>query len=156
MKSWTKGDRVAQATYGNGTLVEASPGKNPEIFYGAIGGYGGLGVIVEATLALADDVRVERRSVIMPVDAYRRFFNENIRGNSDVIFHNADIYPGAFDTLRPSSVPEQVPLASYLTLRGCTLSVAGGSNVSVPSREHEPAKLSSRSRDSAGLTSCFR
>jgi len=24
MKSWTKGDRVAQATYGNGTLVEVN------------------------------------------------------------------------------------------------------------------------------------
>ena len=26
----------------DGRLVEASPSKNPEIFYGAIGGYGGL------------------------------------------------------------------------------------------------------------------
>jgi len=53
-----------------------------------------MGVIVEATLALADDVRVERRSLVMPVSDYLRFFREHVRGNSDVIFHNADIYPG--------------------------------------------------------------
>ena len=34
----------------DGSLVEASATVHPEIFYGAIGGYGGLGVIVEATL----------------------------------------------------------------------------------------------------------
>jgi len=95
--------RSIRIVLADGSLVDASPAKNPAIFYGAIGGYGAMGVIVEATLALADDVRVERRSVIMPVDAYRRFFSENIRGHSDVIFHNADIYPGAFDTLRATS-----------------------------------------------------
>ena len=45
----------------DGTVVEASPRQNPEIFYGAIGGYGGLGVITEARFALADNVRVRRQ-----------------------------------------------------------------------------------------------
>jgi FAD/FMN-containing dehydrogenase len=44
----------------NGDLVEASPSKNSELFYGCIGGYGGLGIIVEATLDLVENQKVER------------------------------------------------------------------------------------------------
>lgn len=87
----------------DGRLVEANPGKNREIFYGAIGGYGALGVIVEATLALADNTRVERQSVVMPISEYGRYFFREIRQNPNVIFHNADIYPNAFDTVRATS-----------------------------------------------------
>lgn len=87
----------------NGRVVEASPARNQEIFYGAIGGYGGLGVIVEATLDLTDNVKVERESVVMPLSRYREFFSKNVRDNSSVIFHNADIYPDAFDTVRVTS-----------------------------------------------------
>ena len=95
--------RSIRIVLADGTLVEASPAKNPEIFYGAIGGYGAMGVIVEATLALADNVRVERQSVVMPLSAYRGFFRENVGGHAEVIFHNADIYPPAFDTVRVTS-----------------------------------------------------
>jgi FAD/FMN-containing dehydrogenase len=87
----------------NGDLVEASPSANCDIFYGAIGGYGALGVIVEATLALAEDVHVERRSVVMPLKAYRDYFERNVRDRAEVIFHNADLYPDAFDTVRATS-----------------------------------------------------
>jgi FAD/FMN-containing dehydrogenase len=95
--------RSIRLALADGTLVAASPTERSDIFYGAVGGYGGLGVIVEATLGLADDVRVERRSVVMPLGAYREFFTKNIRDDADVIFHNADIYPGAFDTVRATS-----------------------------------------------------
>jgi len=95
--------RSIRIVLADGTLVKASPSENPEIFYGAIGGYGAMGVIVEATLSLADNVRVERRSAVMPVSAYRGFFSENVRGNHEVVFHNADIYPDAFDTVRATS-----------------------------------------------------
>ncbi len=95
--------RSIRVVLADGRLVRASPKENAEIFYGAIGGYGGLGVIVEATFALADNVRVERRSEVMPLSAYREYFRASIRGHHDVIFHNADIYPGAFDTVRATS-----------------------------------------------------
>jgi FAD/FMN-containing dehydrogenase len=87
----------------NGDVVDASPESNSELFYGAIGGYGALGVIAEATLRLADDVHVERQTVVMPLTAYRAYFAQNVRNNPDVLFHNADIYPTAFDTVRISS-----------------------------------------------------
>lgn len=87
----------------DGTLVHASPDQNRDIFYGAIGGYGALGVIVEATLALADNGRVERRSTVMPLAAYKAFFFKQVAHNPDVVFHNADIYPNALETVRATS-----------------------------------------------------
>lgn len=87
----------------NGDVVEASPSKNRDIFYGAIGGYGALGVIVEATLSLVDNVKVERRNVSMPLVEYKKYFVEHIRDKSDVVFHNADIYPNSYETVRAVS-----------------------------------------------------
>lgn len=87
----------------DGSVVEASPAQNPELFFGAIGGYGGLGVIVEATLSLTDAGRIERKTTVMPVTEYRQFFTANIRDNRDVVFHNADLYPPDFTTGREVS-----------------------------------------------------
>lgn len=82
----------------DGTLVEASPAQASDLFYGAIGGYGGVGVIVEATLSLADDVRIERQRSVMPTAQYRSFFAKDVRGNREIIFHNADLYPPGYTT----------------------------------------------------------
>lgn len=82
----------------DGALVEASPTQNSDIFYGAIGGYGGIGVIVEATLSLADDVRIERKRSVIPASEYRAFFAKNIRDNHGIVFHNADLYPPEYTT----------------------------------------------------------
>lgn len=87
----------------DGSLVNASPGENSDLFYGAIGGYGGLGVIVEATLNLTDNILMERRTSVMPVNEYPQFFRQQIRDNRDVVFHNADLYPPDFTTGREVS-----------------------------------------------------
>src|SRR5262249_9201415 len=58
----------------DGQLVTASRTENPDLFYGCIGGYGGLGVIVEATLELADNARIARTIRKLPVTEYRDFF----------------------------------------------------------------------------------
>lgn len=50
----------------DGTIVEARPTHNANIFNGVIGGYGGLGVIVEATLELTDNVKVKRHAQMIP------------------------------------------------------------------------------------------
>lgn len=81
----------------DGTALTASPTENREIFYGAIGGYGGLGVITEATLELADDVRVRRTRRTMSVSEYGEYFRRTIRGRPGIVFHNADIYPNEYD-----------------------------------------------------------
>src|SRR5256885_788013 len=87
----------------DGSLVEASPTKRRDIFYGVIGGYGGLGVITEATLRLEDNVNVERKAEKMPLGQYREYFFRNVRDSRSAVFHNADIYPDEFDTVHAVS-----------------------------------------------------
>jgi FAD/FMN-containing dehydrogenase len=91
--------RSIKLVLADGSLVEASPTTNPELFYGAIGGYGGIGVIVEATLELADNVNVKRRREVLPVTEYARYFSGRIRDSADVIFHNGDIFPDDYTTV---------------------------------------------------------
>ncbi|MDB5255371.1 MAG: FAD-binding protein [Chitinophagaceae bacterium] len=83
----------------DGQIITASPTENSELFYGAIGGYGALGVIVEATLSLDDNVKVERITKKMSIDEYQSFFFKNIRQDTSIVFHNADIYPGTYNEI---------------------------------------------------------
>lgn len=70
----------------DGSVVDASPTKNIEIFYGAIGGYGALGVITEATLELTDNARVKRHTEVMPMTAYKQYFSDQVRGRESPCF----------------------------------------------------------------------
>ena len=84
----------------NGDLVEASPAQNAELFYGAVGGYGGLGVIVEAELDLVENTRVERISNKLQVKDYLAHFRKTVRDSREVVFHNADLYPPSYTRVR--------------------------------------------------------
>src|SRR5262245_25107286 len=75
-----------------GELVDASPAQNADLFYAAIGGYGAIGVIVEAVLELAENRRVERVTKAMPLRDYAAYFQAHVRNTPGVVFHNADIY----------------------------------------------------------------
>jgi FAD/FMN-containing dehydrogenase len=89
--------RRIELVLANGQIVEATPEQNSELFYGAIGGYGGLGVITEAELELVPDGRLERHVRRLPIDQYPGFFEAHVAADSAAIFHNADIdlYDGA-------------------------------------------------------------
>jgi FAD/FMN-containing dehydrogenase len=87
----------------DGRVIIASPQQNRQLFYGAIGGYGGLGVIAEATLRLADNTRVKRHTTPMAIEDYYSHFLSEVRGNPDVVFHNADIYPPDYSQVRDVS-----------------------------------------------------
>jgi len=87
----------------DGRLVSASREENAELFRGAIGGYGALGVVVEIELSLAENRRVERRHRVMPLSAYGEYFRDQVRGNPKVVFHNADLYAPHFDAVRAVS-----------------------------------------------------
>lgn len=80
-----------------------TPELAPQLFYGAIGGYGALGVITEVTLQLDDNAKVKRVSQTMPLSAYREYFLNNVRDNQEIVFHNADIFPPDYQTLRSIS-----------------------------------------------------
>jgi FAD/FMN-containing dehydrogenase len=85
--------RSIRLVLADGTLVYASPEENADLFYGAIGGYGGIGVIVEATLGLARNAHIERHAVAMPVEEYAAFFAREVRESETAVFHNGDLYP---------------------------------------------------------------
>ncbi len=114
--------RAIRIVLADGSLVQASRTENPELFRGAIGGYGALGVIVEATLDLARNEKMERLAKMMPLAEYQTFFDDEIRGSKTAIFHNADIYPPNYDTVmaitwaatdRPVTIPDRlVPITS--------------------------------------------
>lgn len=92
--------RAIRMVLPNGNLVDASPTQNSHLFYGAIGGYGALGVIVEAEFDLADNVRVVRHAVKMPLSDYREWFKRHTRDSPSAIFHNADLYVPHCNTVR--------------------------------------------------------
>ncbi len=87
----------------DGSLVEASRTRNPDMFAGVVGGYGGLGVITDVTLDLADNLVVERRNEVMPIGAYARYFMEHVRNAPGAVFHNADIYPDDYTTVNATT-----------------------------------------------------
>lgn len=101
----------------NGELKYASPSENSGLFYAAIGGYGGIGVITEATLQLEDNQKVARTDVVMPVSEYKEFFFEKIRDNAHAVFTNADMYPPAYEKLRSVTwYDTQLPLTEEARL----------------------------------------
>ena len=84
----------------NGKVVTASRDENQELFFSVIGGYGGIGVIAEATLSLANNTKIERSTTVMPIDEYHEHFFSNVRDNNQVVFHNGDIYPPNYEKVR--------------------------------------------------------
>lgn len=83
----------------SGEEVLASPKINTELFFSAIGGYGGIGVITEATLNLVRNEKIKREIKKLPTNEYRSYFLENIRDNKNAVFHNGDIYPPKYKTV---------------------------------------------------------
>jgi len=87
----------------DGSVKEASPTVNPHLYFSAIGGYGGIGVITEVTLMLEPNTPVERQTFTMDFKDYKNHFFKQIRDNKKVIFHNADLYPPEYDSVRDVS-----------------------------------------------------
>ena len=116
--------RAIRIVLHDGSDIEATRESNAEIFRGAVGGYGALGVIVEVELDLDQNLRVERRDAVMPLSEYWSFFKDQVRDNPAAVFHNADLYGPHYTTLRavtwsetekPATVRErlQTPRGSY-------------------------------------------
>lgn len=92
--------REIRIVLAGGEIVDASPTQHSDIFYAAIGGYGALGVIVEAVLDLADNRRVERLAVKLSAADYPAFFRKKVQNDPGAVFHNADLYAPGYTRLR--------------------------------------------------------
>ncbi|WP_047258386.1 FAD-binding protein [Chromobacterium subtsugae] len=87
----------------DGETVRASRDENAELFFGAIGSYGALGVIVEIELSLTANKRVKRQHKVMPLADYWTYFKNAVRDNPQAVFHNADLYAPRYGTVRATS-----------------------------------------------------
>lgn len=83
----------------NGDRITANRHSNSEIFNAAIGGYGGIGIITQATLQLVDNMKVERQTNKVSVNNFNDFFNDSIRNNKNIVFQNGDLYPPHYDKI---------------------------------------------------------
>jgi len=92
--------RAIKVVLADGSEQEASPTDNAELFYAVIGGYGGVAVIVEAELSLADNVKVKRLARKMSAAEYISHFKAKVRYFQDAVFHNADLYPPHYRKVR--------------------------------------------------------
>jgi FAD/FMN-containing dehydrogenase len=84
----------------DGREIPASRTENADAFLAAIGGYGGIGVITEATLNLAKNEKIRRELKILPAQEYKAYFFRHVRDSQDAIFHNGDLFPPDFDTVK--------------------------------------------------------
>jgi len=83
----------------NGLVYQASRQINPALFYGAIGGYGGLGVITHVTLRLEQNEAIERSVKMLDFHRFLQHFRDNVLNDRDVVMHNAVLYPPSYETL---------------------------------------------------------
>ncbi|MGB8367543.1 MAG: FAD-binding oxidoreductase [Candidatus Babeliales bacterium] len=77
----------------SGDIVHASRTENLDAFYGAIGGYGALGIIVRATINLVDNSVLECKVEQVSLDYYQEYFLNFIKNNQFIHLHNANIFP---------------------------------------------------------------
>lgn len=81
----------------DGQRRDVSRTQDPELFAAAVGGYGGIGVITEVELDLADNRRILRRVEDVPLDEYPQWFATQVLAHSGMVLHNADLTPPKFD-----------------------------------------------------------
>ena len=77
----------------DGRISNASPTLNPDLFYGAVGGYNCLGLILNVELFLTDNIKVKRQNEKVAMHGFVDYFDKKIRNNEKIVFYNADIYP---------------------------------------------------------------
>jgi FAD/FMN-containing dehydrogenase len=90
----------------SGEIIKANCDVNQDFFNAAIGGYGGIGVIAEASLQLVDNVKVERHNQLLNIEDYNNYFNKNIRNNKNIVLQNGDLYPPNYNQINSVSWQE--------------------------------------------------
>ena len=68
----------------SGEIRNCSRAENRDLFRGALGGYGLLGVILDARLQTTRNVLYRRSAVFMPSTQYAKAFERRVAGNRDV------------------------------------------------------------------------
>ena len=83
----------------DGSLVRASRTENKDLFTAVIGGYGTCGIIVDATLRLEDNYKIERIMKTVSIHEFTQFYEKNIAHDQNVALFNANIYGPQLDQI---------------------------------------------------------
>lgn len=79
-----------------GKILTCSREERYDLFQAAIGGYGGLGIIIEAKLRLEDNYPIRRYVTSTSVENSAKNILRIVK-DKDVVFHNTNIYPHSID-----------------------------------------------------------
>ncbi len=138
--------RSLEIIMADGELVHCSPIERPELFYACVGCYNAIAVIATVTLELEANVAVSRSHKKMKRGEYKNFFLTTVRDNKDVVFHNGDIYPPHYGTVRgvswtktekkPTVKTRMMPLAAAYPIERYFIGAFSKSNFGKWRREH--------------------
>lgn len=87
------GIKSIQIMLADGTIVTADRKHNSYLFNAAIGGYGLLGIITQATIELTDNIPLERVVQSCTINNFKNIFETSISSDKSVVFYNTDIFP---------------------------------------------------------------
>lgn len=125
--------RAFSIVLADGSVKTASRTENRDLFAAAIGGYGGIGVIADATLHLTANTRLERATHRMSLADYPAWHLAHVLGRPDAVLHHAVIYPRAYQNVvaelstltdKPVTIPDRLaPLGEPTVVERSMLSV---------------------------------
>ncbi len=130
----------------NGEMVHTSTTEKPEIFFACVGCYNAVAVIANVELELTENVAVKRSHEKMQRNEYKKFFFDNVRENAAIVFHNGDIYPPFYKTVRavswsktsekPTEKTRLMPLAAAYPIERYFINAFSKSSFGKWRREH--------------------
>lgn len=97
----------------DGQIKVVKPGD--PLFRHAIGGYGLFGVIVEATLDLADNELLEKRAAEIPAKDYARYYADKVAPNQNVVLHCGRL------SIHPTQLFDKVIAVNYSKTKHTTV-----------------------------------
>jgi len=83
----------------DGSVKKASREENYELFRSAIGGYGLMGIILDASLRLVENTKIKLNVTKISTKNYKQFFEKEIKNNKNISLYNAKIYPHDFSSI---------------------------------------------------------
>jgi FAD/FMN-containing dehydrogenase len=96
--------RSLRVMLSDGSVVQATPTENADLFRHVLGGYGLFGVILDADLDVVDNEMYARQTVYVNYSDYPAYYRANAEANKDVglIFGRLSVAPQSF--LREAAV----------------------------------------------------